>query len=41
MDETRSENRLLSSFAVLFQDVAFGLRQLRKSPGFAVVVAST
>ena len=38
MNVSHDNSRLLSFLSVLFQDVAFGLRQLRKSPGFAAVV---
>src|ERR1700728_4627493 len=38
MTDSPRMSRFLSFFAVLFQDVLFGQRQLLKSPGFAAVV---
>src|SRR5580704_18556601 len=38
MTDSPRMSRFLSFFAVLFQDVLFGQRQLLKSPGFAAIV---
>ncbi len=38
MNETRHNSHPLSFFSILFQDLAFALRQLKKSPAFAAVV---
>jgi predicted permease len=41
MDQNRSNSRLFSFFSTLFQDVAFGIKQLRKSPAFTTVVVGS